>query len=521
MSKILKVILSTILLFSIVIYANINKKSTSDIRKIRGKIITDDSVTVATTQKVYKLTFLGIPYDKKQITNLFIDINKEVPINIQSALKRYFRDRNNKYKVVLYGLSKNDIVKIQNLLDSIGSKGFSFVLSGERRVYPYGNFLTPVLGYNKKQINTTTNFTYLEGVSGVEKEYNTLLIRAKDVYLSIDFQRQRSLEKELLELKALYNAREVISLVLDDTFHIKAFASSNRYIPNDIHRKDFSNLDVHSIHYIFKLNEFSTLVGDALYLNAKNPKYQIYADLELNQRTGIDLANERVYDNGNSIEFSNYKVNFMQLVKAYSPFYLGGYIGNPKLVKTQDTEKKQIISRELAQSLKKKADIFFGIMPGKRVSLEFDDRNISASIYMKGFTQNNHHYLQAYFIIYNQKEMPFDIVVKSEVSSSNQYLEAIIYSKKDNHKIGKVVQPINKYQTNKRHGSEIEIVGIYKASDSNYYIDSITTKRTKTASCNACQTYNIETFQVTEEKLISKGLRSFDIDSYIPYNDEK
>ena len=684
MSNILKIILSAALLFSIVIYANMDEKSTSDIREMRGKIVTDDNVTVAATQKIYKLTFFGTPYNKEQMKSLLTKINKKVPINIQSALQRYFKDRNEKYKIVLYGLTKDDVVKIQNILDSSRSKGFSFVPGGERRVYPYGDFLTPVLGYNKKQIDTATNFTYLEGVTGVEKEYNNLLadtplvratdihlsinfqrqkslekeltelkalydakeiisvvlddtfrikafassnryvpndihrkdfsnldihalqylfradafkqledikssgidlpyeraynnkinfiqlikayspffmggyignpkvvktqstdkkqidtatnftylegvtgvekeyntllsdtplVRAKDLHLSINFQRQKKLEQEVYELKALYDAREVVSVVLDDTFHIKAFASSNRYIANDIHRKDFANLDVHAIGYLFKLNEFGFLVGDALYFNAKNPKFQIYADLELNQPSGIDLPYERFYNNEDR-DFKNYKVNFIQLVKAYSPFYLGGYIGNPKVVKTQSTDKKQIISQELAESLKKKADIFFGTMPGRRVTLEFEDNNISADIYMRGFTKNNHKYMQVYFTIYNQEEMPFDVVVKSEASSSNQYLEATIYSKKDNHKIGKVIQPINKYQANRRKGSEREIVGIYKADDGNYYIDAVTTKETPTASCNACQEYNVETLEITDDGIISVNIRPFDIETY-------
>ena len=60
------------------------------------------------------------------------------------------------------------------------------------------------------------------------------------------------------ELKALYDAREVISVLIDtDTFHIKAFASFNRYNPNDIKEKDISNLSVHAIQYLFRIDEFS------------------------------------------------------------------------------------------------------------------------------------------------------------------------------------------------------------------------------------------------------------------------
>jgi len=521
MSNIHKIVLSvlgTSLFFITLMYANVDMKTKSDIIKVRGKIITDDNITVANTQKVYKLTFLGDLYDKRRIVKLLNEINREIPIDIQSTLKRYLRDRDEKYKVILYGLTKNDVEKIQKILDSKGSKGFSFVLSGERRIYPYGYFLTPVLGYNKKQIDTTTNFTYLEGVTGVEKEYNrvladTPLVRAKDVHLSIDFKRQRSLEKEVYELKALYDAKEVISVVMDDTFHIKAFASSNCYKPNDIHRKDFTNLDVHAIQYLFAPNEFTALMEDTVfYLNAKNPEYHIHVNLEHIKPSGIDLSYERVYKN---------KLNFMQLVEAYSPFYMGGYVGSPKLVKTQETDKKQIISQELAQNLKKKADMFFSTMPGKRVTLEFEDNNISADIYMKSFVQENQHYMKAYFTIYKEEKNPFDVVVKSEASSSHQYIEATIYSKKDNHKIGKVLQPINMYQANRRKDSERDIVSVYKSSNGKYYIDTITTKGAPSASCNACQTYNVETFEVTENKLISKGLRSFDTDSYTPYNGKK
>jgi len=279
--------------------------------------------------------------------------------------------------------------------------------SGEKRIYTYKDMLTPVIGYNKRLIADKTNYTYLKGMSGLEKVYNeklqdTPLSKPQDIHLNINYVMQKSLEKELNELKALYDAKEVISVILDnDTFYIKAFASSNRFDPTNIKRQDISNLGVHGIQYLFKLDEFATLVEYTLYLNAKNPKYQIYADLELNKPSGIDLAHERVYKNEDDIGFKNYKVNFMQLVRAFSPFYSGGYIGTPKLVKSEQTNKKQIISKELAQKLHSQSEIFFNTMPGKPVTLEFKDQNLSAAIYMKSFRKENHNYMQAFFTIYN------------------------------------------------------------------------------------------------------------------------
>ncbi len=520
MLNINKIFFFVSIIFLSQIYANTNFKINSNDIKVRGKIITEDNVIVTYSQKVYKLTFLGTPYTKKRLRALLKNIKKQVSIDISSVLRRYFKNPREKYKVVLYNLNENDVAKIQTILNDVDiSREFSFVLSGEKRVYPYSDFLTPVIGYNKKQINKKTDFTYLSGVSGIEKTYNDRLAKAEDIHLNIDFNMQSSLEKELYELKALYDAQELISVVLDtDTFYIKAFASSNKYNPKSIKQKDFANLDVHGIQYLFELNKFAPLVKDVFYLNAKNP---IYRDLELGRQSGIDLAHERIYNNANIKDLKRFKVNFMQLVKAYSPFYSGGYIGNPKIEKMQEVNKKQIISKELAQKFKEKLDKFFNTMPGQPVILKFGDRELSASIYMKNFIQNRHHYMKAYFIINNLKKetIPFKVLVNSDISSSNQYFSCTIYLKRNNHKIGQVIQPINKYQANKRKETEREIVGIYKAKDGNYYIDSITTKGTKTASCNACQIYNIETFQVTEDKLISKGLRNFDIDSYTQYSD--
>jgi cell division protein FtsI/penicillin-binding protein 2 len=366
------------------------------------KIITDDNVTVAYSQKVYKLTFFGTAYDKKRVRELLQKINKQVPINIVSAMRRYFRDTHQEYRILLYGVSKKDMVKIQEILDDTLMKGFSFVLSGEQRVYPYGEFLTPLFGQIRKKIDATTNYTYIEGVNGLEKVCSS---KKEDTHLNIDFKMQRSLEKEVYELKALFDAKEMTSVILDtDTFFVKAFASSNRYNPKHIQRKDFAKLNINAVQYLFKLNEFAILVEDMLYLNAKNPKYQIYADLELTKPSGIDLPYERVYDNTNIEGFKNYKVNFMQLVKAYAPFYTDGYIGKPQVVKNQPSDKKHLISKELAKSLKKQADLFFGNMPGRVVTLEFQDKNVSATIYMKCFIENEHHYMKAYFTIYSEEK---------------------------------------------------------------------------------------------------------------------
>jgi len=379
---------------------------------LRARIITEDNVTLAYSEYVYHLSFLGGVYNTQDFQKILDSINTVKKIDTASAMKCYFRNTNKEYKIVLYGFDEKSVKQIETVFHQENIKlQYAFKLSGERRVYPYDNTLTPLLGYNKKLIDKTTNYTYLSGVQGLEKSYNdiladTPLVKAQDIHLSIDFKKQRVLEKELDELKALYDAKEVISVVLDtDTFYIKAFASSNRYNPKSIKREEYANLNIHALQYLFKLDEFATLVKDILYLNAKNPKYEIYADLELTESSKIDLPNERVYNNNNDINgFENFKVNLMQLLRAYSPFYSQGYIGNPKVVITQSTDKKPLISQELAQTFRKKANLFFESMPGRRVNIEFKDVNVTAAIYMKGYQENQHNYMQVFFTIDKPKK---------------------------------------------------------------------------------------------------------------------
>ncbi len=481
--------------------------------RLRAKIVTDDNVTLAYSEYVYHLSFLGEAYSKEEFKNLLDAISQVAKIDTATAMKRYSKNSNKEYKIVLFGLNKQRVEKIKAILKQKDPKNkYAFTLSGERRIYPQGDTLTPVIGYTKKWTDKN-NFTYRKGASGIESSYeyqlsNLGILRKVDTDLYINFQMQKTLEKEMDELKALYDAREVISVLIDtDTFHIKAFASSNRYNPNDIKEKDISNLSVHAIQYLFRIDEFSPLYN-----------YGLYENIGLEKPSGIDLAHERTVQNKD--ELRTYKVNFMQLVKAFSPFYSGGYIATPIIAKDflkDEEEKQQFLSKTQAAEAQKKANALFGEMPGKNVTLEFEDKTVTAAVYMKSFRQGGHNYMKAYFTVFNEYKIPFKVVVHSEVSSSSQYFEATIYSKKDKHKIGTVIQPINRYQAYKRHGSESDIVGIYKSIDGNYYIDAITDKMTMLASCNACQTYNVETFQVTDRKLISKGLRVYDIDHYTPY----
>jgi cell division protein FtsI (penicillin-binding protein 3) len=349
---------------------------------LRGKIITDDNITIASTQKIYKLIYNAKPYDKEKINLLLNKINNVIPIDIIQVKFRYFRNPTLKYKELIFGLTSKDITKIKKILsENNETKGFSFILSGEKRIYPYGDFLTPVIGVNKKTIDFKTNYTYIKGRSGLEGYYNDRLKKGENLYLNINFKMQNDLQNRVDSLKSFYKAKEVISIILNkDTFKVKAFASSNRYNPNNIKESDHNKLNINAIHYIFNANKFKNITN-------------ISHTLDTAKTSGIGLLYERTDNN---------KTNFLQLFKAFIPIYDNGYIASPKIAKNylmDKINKRQIITEKLSQNLQKKANKLFKNMPGVAVTLEFKDKNQSAYIDIKPFSLNKHNYLQGFFII--------------------------------------------------------------------------------------------------------------------------
>ena len=218
----------------------------------------------------------------------------------------------------------------------------------------------------------------------------------------------------------------------------------------------------------------------------------------------------------------------------YAVFYSGGKIANPSIVK-QDTQKsfKQVISEENAVETKNTLVDFFKSMESDSVTM--NDSNTSAYVHIREIEKDTQRYLQIFLTVNPKNEyysdevdfvetpddFPYIIVLSSSQGSSNHPHIYNIYSKKNkNIKIGKVKQPINKYQANNREGSEATVVGIYKNKNGDYFIDKITSEGTEIASCNACQKYNVETLQITDKGLVSVSLRDFEIETYKPYSKE-
>ncbi len=258
----------------------------------RGAIITSDGYAVAVTQKLYKavVNTLFIKPNKK---NLFIKL-----FSIYSGMKESLIKKrlNSKHGVVVLSYKIN-LLHAQNLKDlgkellqlkvfkAIKSpithakiiQGLNIIASGEARVYPFKNFLTPVLGYTHKI--EKNGYTTVHGIKGLEKEYdqemsphqnlvesgsrdvnNYIILNGKsttiplkngiNIKLNINANIQYRIENLLDKMKQRLQAKEIVAVVMfSNNGKILALASSNRYLPQNILKKDYASLNNTAIEF--------------------------------------------------------------------------------------------------------------------------------------------------------------------------------------------------------------------------------------------------------------------------------
>ena len=290
-------------------YLSINKppnyfppKTYKKILALRGEIFTKNYV-VAKSKKIYAVS----------INPIFIDPNKkELFINLFSIYtgvsKRRLLNLLKAKKYVI--LAKVDLKTAQNLkyllkvldkkrvflTDKRGiRRGFSIEDYAYERIYPYKDTLEPVLGRYRKDLN--------RGENGLEEYYETLL-RPKangvvkgfrDVYgnviydnnvyvkhakngenlpLNINLVLQKEIEKLLDKQKEEFKADEVMAAVMDSkNGKILAIASSNRYNPMKITKKDIKNMKIGFIRTLYEPGSVMKPITFAILLenNKVNP----------------------------------------------------------------------------------------------------------------------------------------------------------------------------------------------------------------------------------------------------------
>jgi len=304
-------------------------KFTSDSTQAqRGRIITADGFNVASTQKLYKavVNTRNIDPQKKELfVNLFSiysgipedEIRKKLDSRNGSVVLSYhISPKTAQYlKSLAYELRRlNVFVEYETPRGRRILQGLNVLESGETREYPYGNVLTPLIGYPRKM--EVEGYTRIYGVKGVEKffeeelehrqngkqfaprDVNSYMILNKqsytkreidglDVKLNIPLTLQVRVEKIADAMKAELEAKEVMVVILEaQSGKVLSLATSNRFYPKSIRRSDYPSLNTNAIEYSFEPGSVIKTITFALLLehklvnpydlvNAHNGRYRI------------------------------------------------------------------------------------------------------------------------------------------------------------------------------------------------------------------------------------------------------
>jgi len=261
----------------------------------RGAIISADGFHLATTKKLYKAV-VDTRYIDPQKRELFIklfNIYSSIPIktikkrlakhkgvvvlsyNVEEIQANYLKKLSHELRRLKVFLSlKNPKTGLRSI------HGLSVIESGESREYPYGNLLTPILGYPHKL--EKDGFTFVKGVKGLEKRWDDELsprqngysrgkrdvnsyiilnqesftkpkINGLNIQLTIPISLQIKIERMLDKMKIILRAKEIMIAIMDShTGRIYTIASSNRYFPKAIKRSDYPSLNSNMIEYSFE-----------------------------------------------------------------------------------------------------------------------------------------------------------------------------------------------------------------------------------------------------------------------------
>ena len=264
---------------------------------VRGDIVSSDNFKIASSKKLYKASidtryldpakrelFLNLfsiysNTDYKELENRLIEGEKN-PGNLILSYGINSRSAKN-LKELAFKLIQLDVFKSRQVNGNKILRGLTISESGEKRTFSYEDTLTPVVGYISK-FESEAGKTKVNGIKGLERNYNKVLNQSKDgvlqgdrdvlsyisfdknsvirkridgatLNLNIPLKLQKNIEMTLDSYKQKLTADEIIVAVMESrTGKVITMASSNRFNPEQIKKEDIPSLNVNAIEYQFE-----------------------------------------------------------------------------------------------------------------------------------------------------------------------------------------------------------------------------------------------------------------------------
>ena len=278
--------------------------ATNSSKAHRGSIISADNFHLAITKKLYKAV-VNTRYIDPQKKELFVELFSIYSgISANEILSKL--NKRNGVVVLSYNVEEKEAQYLKKLAYELRRfkvfltinkrmHGLSIIESGETRIYPYGNLLTPVIGYPHKI--EENGYTLIKGVKGLEKKFNAEMsarqdsyirgqrdvnsyiilnknsytkqeINGLDIKLTIPLSLQIKIERVLDRAKSEFSAKQVMVAIMDvKTAKVITLASSNRFFPKNIKHSDYPSLRSSMIEYSFEPGSVIKAVTFALLLD--------------------------------------------------------------------------------------------------------------------------------------------------------------------------------------------------------------------------------------------------------------
>ncbi|KIM11818.1 MAG: hypothetical protein KU37_02890 [Sulfuricurvum sp. PC08-66] len=323
-------------------------------RAKRGAILSSDGFRIAVTQKLYKaiINTRNLDPNKKELFIELFSIYTSIPTK---ELRQKINSTQGSV-TLSYTISEKDAKQLRSLGHQLLKlkvfkryvtadgrvvvQGLDVLESGASRSYPYGDLLTPIIGYIHK--TEEDGYTQVAGVKGIEKSYETILEQkvdgrrigerdvnnylilnkasktqvtqhGVDVILNIPVALQRRAEFIADTFKEKLGAQEVMFAIMEShTGKIVALGSSNRFLPKSILRSDYPSLNANVAEYLFEPGSIikplllarlleSKKVSPYDIVNTYNGRYQLGRKLITDEHKAAYMSAENVIVNSSNI----------------------------------------------------------------------------------------------------------------------------------------------------------------------------------------------------------------------------